>query len=265
VTKTDLSIALYFQAIQGVSAVQAGIKLLPLLISVVITSVGTGGLITVVGYYNPFILPSMILFCVGSAMLSTLSLISPTNEWFGYQVICGLGIGVGFQTGVLVVQNVIPLDWIPVATAAVQFFQSMGGAIFIAVAQSLFQNGLANEIEKNAPGLRPEIFINSGVSQVRQILAQLRAEQFTDAVLTAYLVGLRHTYYMATALAGMAFIVSGFLSWKKIKKHGSSATPSGGSDAEEDVEKRAAHGTTAEKMISEGKGEIDGRKSESRT
>lgn len=59
-------LSLYFQAIQGDSAVEAGIKILPLLISTVLTSVLTGGLISVVGRYNPFALPSMLLFTVGA-------------------------------------------------------------------------------------------------------------------------------------------------------------------------------------------------------
>lgn len=82
-------IALYFQAIQGDTAVQAGIKLLPLLISVVITSVSSGGLITVVGYYNPFVIPGMILFTVGSGLITTFGLHSPLRIWFGYQVVAG--------------------------------------------------------------------------------------------------------------------------------------------------------------------------------
>ncbi|KAK5662036.1 hypothetical protein OQA88_10148 [Cercophora sp. LCS_1] len=252
-------LSLYFQAIQGDSAVQAGIKLLPLLISVVITSVGTGGLITVVGYYNPFILPSMVLFTVGSAMISTLGLYSPLREWFGYQVIAGLGIGVGFQTGVLVVQNVMSLEWIPTATASVQFFQSLGGAIFIAVAQALFQNGLTEAVERDAPGLPAQIFINSGASQVRQILIQMHAEDATEAVLGAYLVGLRNTYYMTVALAGCAFIVACFLTWKKIKKHGGN-TPS--PSASEDEAERG-EGAAKEKSATEGGAGAEVRKPES--
>ncbi|KAK1767678.1 major facilitator superfamily domain-containing protein [Phialemonium atrogriseum] len=211
-------LALYFQAIQGDSAVEAGVKLLPLLISVVVTSVLSGGLVTVVGYYNPFVIPGMILFTVGAAMITTFSIDSPVKVWFGYQVICGLGIGVGFQIGILVVQNMLPLEWIPVATACVQFFQSLGGAVFIAVSQALFQNGLKDGIMRNAPGIPPEIFINSGASQVKQILQSLHAEQFTDAVLNAYLSGLRHTYYASMGCAGAAFVISCLLTWKKIKK-----------------------------------------------
>lgn len=81
--------ALYFQAVHGDSAVEAGIKLLPLLISTVLMSVVTGGLITTVGYYNPFVIPSMVLFTVGAGMLTTLGLHPPLREWFGYQVLTG--------------------------------------------------------------------------------------------------------------------------------------------------------------------------------
>jgi hypothetical protein len=70
--------------------VEAGIKLLPLLISTVIMSVATGGLITAVGYYNPFVLPSMVLYTVGAGMITTFSVDSPLRVWFGYQVLCGM-------------------------------------------------------------------------------------------------------------------------------------------------------------------------------
>ncbi|KAL1850220.1 hypothetical protein VTK73DRAFT_9703 [Phialemonium thermophilum] len=73
----------------GDSAVKAGIKLLPLLISVVITSILSGGLTTAIGYYNPFVLPSMVLFAVGAGMISTFAIHSPPRVWFGYQVLCG--------------------------------------------------------------------------------------------------------------------------------------------------------------------------------
>ncbi|OIW24867.1 MFS general substrate transporter [Coniochaeta ligniaria NRRL 30616] len=211
-------LSLYFQAIQGDSAVQAGIKLLPMLIAVVVTSVMTGGLISVVGYYNPFILPCMVLFAVGAGMITTFDIDSPLRIWFGYQVLAGLGIGVGFQTGVLVVQNTVSIEWVPQATACVQFFQSLGGSIFIAVAQSVFQNGLIKGIERNAPGVPAEVFIHSGASQVREILKQLHAERYTEAVLRAYLDGLRHSYYITAACATAAFFVACGLSWKKIEK-----------------------------------------------
>ncbi|KAK3901108.1 major facilitator superfamily domain-containing protein [Staphylotrichum tortipilum] len=231
-------LSLYFQAIQGDTAVEAGIKLLPMLIAVVITSVAAGGLITAVGYYNPFVLPCMVLFCVGSGMVTTFGLDSPLRIWFGYQVIVGLGIGVGFQVGVLVVQNSVSHEWIPQATACVQFFQSMGGAIFIAVAQAVFQNGMTSGIERNVPGVPPQIFINSGASQIPQVLEQLNATQYTTQVLTAYLDGLRQSYFITVGCSAAAFVAACGLSWKKIQKQ--KAAPAAGEEAaaEEAVEKK---------------------------
>ncbi|KAL2016838.1 hypothetical protein VTK56DRAFT_2913 [Thermocarpiscus australiensis] len=236
-------LALYFQAIQNDTAVEAGIKLLPLLIAVVIVSVASGGLITAVGYYNPFVLPCMILFTVGSGMITTFSLDSPLRVWFGYQVLTGLGVGAGFQTGVLVVQNHVPLEWVPVGTACVQFFQSLGGAIFIAVAQAIFQNGLTEGIERDAPGIPPQAFINSGASEVRRVLAQLNATQYTTAVLNAYLQGLRHSYFITVGCAAAAFVVACGFSWKKIKKHNPGAAGEAGAvengEAKADADKES--------------------------
>ncbi|KAK4241777.1 major facilitator superfamily domain-containing protein [Achaetomium macrosporum] len=211
-------LSLYFQAIQHDTAVEAGIKLLPMLISVVITSVGCGGLISAVGYYNPFVLPSMVLFTVGAGMITTFQLDSPLRVWFGYQVIAGLGIGVGFQTGVLVVQNNVPHEWIPQATACVQFFQAMGGAIFIAVAQAVFQNGLTEHIERDVPGIPPAVFINSGASQIPEVLEKLHATQYLNTVLNAYLQGLRNAFFISVGCAAAAFVAACGLSWKKIQK-----------------------------------------------
>lgn len=236
-------LSIYFQAIQGDTAVEAGIKLLPLLLATVLTSIMSGALITVIGFYNPIVLPSMILFTVGSALITTFNLTTPLRIWLGYQVVCGLGIGVGFQLSIIVVQNILPPEDIPVATACVQFFQSFGGAIFLAVAQTLFQNGLIEGVKRDAPGLNPEIFINSGASQVRQILQDMGMEQYTDAVLTAYLTGLRNAFYITVACAACAFLSALGLSWVNIKKKDEGKKPNVESETS-DVEAAAAHGKT---------------------
>ncbi|PMD46299.1 MFS general substrate transporter [Hyaloscypha variabilis F] len=214
-------LAIYFQSVKGSSATHAGIQLLPLLISTVLSSMITGGLITVIGTYVPVMLFCMVLFAVGAGMITTFSLTTSFSAWFGYQVLAGLGIGVGFQSGVLVVQTVLPLSDVPVATACVSFFQTLGGALFISVAQTLFQNGLLSGIEKNAPQLPAQQFLHSGATQIRQILAELHQEDALDAVLQAYVDGLTHCYWITTACAIAAFFFVCGLQWKSVKKgHG---------------------------------------------
>lgn len=210
-------LAIYFQSVKGSSATKAGIQLLPLLISTVISSIATGGLISAVGYYVPIMLFCMICFSIGSGLITTFSLTTSFGQWFGYQVLAGAGVGVGFQGGILVVQTVLPLEDVPVGTACVSFFQQLGGALFIAVAQSLFTNGLVKGIEKGAPQLDPQIFLHSGATEIRGILASMGQEDALPAVLQAYVDGLTHTYYITTACAVMAFFSACGLQWKNVK------------------------------------------------
>jgi hypothetical protein len=129
-----------------------------------------------------------------------------------------------------VVQNVLPQALVPQGTACVQFFQSLGGALFIAVAQTVFQNGLIEGVTRDAPQLDPLIFINSGASQIRQILTSMGQADAIDAVLGAYTTGLRNTYYISVAMAAAAFVAGLGLRWKRIEKSASIAP------SDEDVE-----------------------------
>ncbi|KAM4065225.1 major facilitator superfamily protein [Hirsutella rhossiliensis] len=213
-------LALYFQAVQGDTAIEAGIKLLPFLISVVISSIICGALITAFGYYNPVILFEAAILTAGAGLITTFWLDTPFSQWFGYQVLAGLGTGVLFQAGIIVVQNMLPLELIPQATACVQFFQSFGGAIFIALAQTVFQNGLIDNLKRDAPEIDPIIILNSGASDIRKILVQMGREDIVEAVLGAYTLGLRNTYYVSAAAAGCIFLISWGFEWKRIQKTG---------------------------------------------
>lgn len=211
-------IAIYFQSIKGSSATESGIQLLPLLIATVLSSILTGGLISAVGYYNPFLLVCMALFSIGSGLITTFSLDTPLSKWFGYQVLAGLGIGCGFQGGILVVQNVLPLVDVPIGTAMVQFFQSLGGALLISVAQTVFQNGLVKGLAVNAPSLDPQLFLHSGATSIRGILLAIHKEDQLDAVLRSYSLALSHVFFVTVACSIAAFLSACGLQWKSIKK-----------------------------------------------
>lgn len=166
------------------------------------------------------------------ALITTFWIDTPISKWFGYQVVAGLGTGVCFQAGIIVVQNVLPQNLIPQATACVQFFQSLGGAVFIAVAQTAFQNGIIDNIARNAPGVDPRIIINSGASEIRQVLAEMGREDDVGPVLAAYTLGLRNTYYMSAAAAACTFLVSWGFKWKKIRGAGEKKKRRGLSDTD---------------------------------
>jgi hypothetical protein len=137
-----------------------------------------------------------------------------------YQVFAGLGVGVGFQGGILVVQTVLPMADVAIATACVSFFQQLGGAIFIAVCQSLFQNGLVNGLQKYAPQLDAQLFLHAGATDIRPLLAATNQTDALDSVLQSYVDGLTHTYWVTTACAIAAFFAASGLEWKSVKQGG---------------------------------------------
>lgn len=126
---------IWFQAIKGASPVHSGIMNLPMLLGVVIMSMISGILITLLGYYLPFMVISTVVAAIGMGLLSTLHVDSDSRTWLGFEALFGLGIGSGLMQAVLIPQTVLHLDDTPTGTAAIIFFQTLGGAIMVSIFQ----------------------------------------------------------------------------------------------------------------------------------
>jgi hypothetical protein len=208
---------LYLQSVKGSSPTKSGIQVLPLMLSTVLTSILAGVFITLLGFYTPLIIFSTALMAIGAGLITTFDIDSPTRVWFGYQVIMGLGAGVGFNVPLVAVQTVLPMEDIPIGTVAVMFFQSLGGALFIAVAQSVFQNGLIDGLKKYAPELDPKLMINTGATAIRTVLKETGQEDQLIPALKAYVNGLKNSYRVVAAVSVVAFFFTCFLEWKSVK------------------------------------------------
>jgi MFS family permease len=88
-----LYVPIWFQAIQGVSAMQSGIRLVPLVLSVVVGSISSGALVQRIGYYTPFMIAGACLMAVGSGLITTWDMHTKRGAWIGFQVLFGLGVG----------------------------------------------------------------------------------------------------------------------------------------------------------------------------
>lgn len=211
---------LYLQAIKGSSPTESGIQILPLMLSSVLTSILAGVYVTIVGYYTPLIIASSALMTIGAGLITTFDVDTIFGRWFGYQIVAGLGIGVGFNVPLVAVQTVLPMDDIPIGTVCVMFFQTLGGALFIAVAQAVFQNGFIDGLKNYAPELDPKIMVNTGATAIRKVLEESGREALLKPTLMAYVHGLQNSYRVVTAVLGFAFVAACFYEWKSVKKEG---------------------------------------------
>lgn len=79
----------------------------------------SGGLVGVVGYFQPFLLIGAILATIGAGLLYTLDIGSSSAQYIGFQVLIGVGIGTSIQVPIIAVQALSSLAEIPLVTADV--------------------------------------------------------------------------------------------------------------------------------------------------
>ena len=204
---------IWFQSIKGASAIKSGIMNLPLIISVVVIGILAGGLVTACGYYTPFMIASSIIMTIGAGLLSTLEVDSGHAKWIGYQVVFGVGLGMGMQMPMIVTQTALKTEDVPSGTAIVMFAQTLGGAIFVSVAQNVFQNQLFHNIQMYAPGANAAGIVGTGATMLRSVLAGPALK----AVLQAYNDAVTQTFYVAVAMGALSLIGPIFIEWLSVK------------------------------------------------
>lgn len=204
---------LWFQAVKGSSAVSSGIMNLPMLISVVLFSLVAGVIVSVVGYYTPFMLVSTVLMSVGYGLISTFQPGTGAGIWIGYQILAGAGVGFGMQQPLIAVQAVLGDKDLPTGTAVVVFTQTLGGSLFVSVSQNVFSNKLVEYVGDYAPGLDPATVLSAGATSIQKIIPA----EFLSGVTLAYNDALMQTFLVSAALAATTVVGSGFMEWRSVK------------------------------------------------
>lgn len=207
-------VPLWFQAIQGVSATESGIRNLPLVLAVTLFSIIAGGAITGFGYYAPLGIVGSVIYAIGCGLIASFEVDTGIGKWISYQVIAGAGVGLMMQIPLIAAQTVLTIEDVPTGTAIMVFVQSLGGALFISVGQNLFSNSLIKGLEAtNIPGIDPHAVINMGATSLKNMF---NSDQL-PLVLSAYNGALVKTYYAAMAMAIFGFFASFGVEWVSVK------------------------------------------------
>ena len=110
---------IYFQVIDNVSPIESGVRNLPLILAITVSTIASGVGITITGRPMPFMLVAGVLSTIGVGLLFTLTIGSSSAKWIGYQVLTGLGLGLGFQVPVSAVQATVAQIDIPTASSMI--------------------------------------------------------------------------------------------------------------------------------------------------
>lgn len=128
----------HLQMTFGADATVAGILMVPMMGMMLVSSLGSGWLVSAFGRYKWMPIVGAALIAVALGLLATLTPETPLWLFCVYVGVMGIGLGVNMQILVLIVQNSFPNRVVGTATAANNFFRQIGASLGSAVIGSLF-------------------------------------------------------------------------------------------------------------------------------
>jgi hypothetical protein len=222
---------IYFQSVGGASPSSSGFRSLPLILAMSIALLASSAIITRIGYYTPLLIVGGVLLTIGSGLIYTLDIGTPTGKYIGYQILVGVGNGICSQLPLIIALAFSESEDIAITTALVLcrwmtlhsynkskltlelVYQLVSGAISVSLAQSIFTNVLLKRLPDFAPTIDPASVVAVGASKLREAFS---AEEL-PGILRAYMAGLKAAWAAATALGGLTFLCAFIPKIKSIK------------------------------------------------
>jgi len=220
---TILFIPLYIQGVIGTSATQSGTVLMPLMITMIGSSVIAGQIISRTGRYKLSGLIGMVGMTIGLYLLSGMG---PNTDYLTVvrnMIIMGLGIGPTMPVFTLAAQNAVQVNQLGVVTSLTQFARSIGSTIGVALFGSVltnqfapaFRSALTPEVSSAVPASllaqfdNPQILLSPEMADALQqqvVSLGAQGQQLYDALYAAIktgLVGALHDVFLIGALMGI--------------------------------------------------------------
>ena len=199
---------LFLQVVQGVSPTGSGLRLIPMMAGLLLTSIGSGQLISRTGRYKIFPIVGTAVMAVGLYLLSLMDAGTGPFATSAYMFVLGFGIGAVMQVLIIAVQNAVDFSQLGVATSGATFFRSMGGSFGVAIFGAIFSNQLTGNLIEYLQGQNPAELAAAGTdpAAVAQLPPALHA-----GYVEAYAASLQTVFLVAVPFALVAFALTWLL------------------------------------------------------
>lgn len=141
-----LYLPLFQQSVQGASATNSGLLLLPMLLAMMIVSLVAGRITTSSGRYKIFPIVGSILMVTGLFLLSTMDTDTTRFTSGIYMAVLGAGMGFLMQITMLVAQNSVEMKDMGVASSSTTLFRTLGSSFGVAIMGALFTGRVSDEM-----------------------------------------------------------------------------------------------------------------------
>ena len=218
-----LFLPLYQQSVQGASATNSGLLLLPMLLSMMVVSLIAGRVTTNSGKYKIFPILGGALVVVGLFLLSTMDTTTTRLMSGVYMAVLGAGMGFLMQITMLVAQNSVEMKDMGVASSSTTLFRTLGSSFGVSIMGAIFTNRVGDEMTRR---------LGSAASSGAGKLANAQLDQASLAKLPApvreayqYAVssGTHGTFLVGSIIAVAMFVAALFV--KEVPLRGSAPAP----------------------------------------
>ncbi|MFD5033332.1 MFS transporter [Streptomyces sp. NPDC058405] len=213
----------FLQMVDGASATESGLLMLPMMGGIVVASVVSGQLISRTGRYKVYPVLGSAISVAGMWLLSRLETDTSRLECGIAQALLGLGIGLVLPVLILAVQNAVPPADLGTATSANNYFRQIGGSVGAAVFGTLFANRLDHALADRVP-------VATGLPGAESITPQAvhaLPPALRDAYIQAYADAMPRIFLYLVPVLVLGLLIAFFLKEKPLVSHNAStAVPS---------------------------------------
>jgi EmrB/QacA subfamily drug resistance transporter len=215
----------FLQMVDGASATESGLLMLPMMGGVVGASIVSGQLISHTGRYRIYPVLGAALSAVGMWLLSRLQADTPRLHYSIWMAVLGVGIGLVMPVLVLAVQNSVRPADLGTATSASNYFRQIGGSVGAAVFGTLFAGRLTDALHRRVPA-RAGAALPDPQSITPQLVRALPAP-LRDAYVRAYADAMPRIFLYLVPVLVVGLLIACFLKEKPLVSHN---TPAAGTE-----------------------------------
>jgi MFS family permease len=197
---------LYMQVVKGYSATSAGLKLIPLMLGIVSTSIISGKLITKHGHYKRYPIAGTALMTLGILAMVRLDINTPNWEISIYAIMVGAGLGLSMQTIVIALQNSVDFRDMGVATSSNTFFRSLGSVFGTAIFGTILTNRLGHYLLSSGFDPAQAALVQSNTAAIGALPAEGRI-----TALNAFVDSFHVVFLVAAPVVAIGFVFALFL------------------------------------------------------
>ncbi|MFE1975454.1 MDR family MFS transporter [Streptomyces hygroscopicus] len=215
---------LYQQTVQGASATNSGLLLLPMLLGMLVVSLVAGRVTTQTGKYKVFPIVGGFLIMAGMFLLSLMDTETTRFTSGVYMAVLGMGMGCLMQTTMLVAQNSVEMKDMGVGSSSATLFRTLGGSFGVAILGALFTSQVRDTMAERVGSKGAAV--TSGSAQLDPASLKLLPPAIRDAYTHAVASGAHQVFLWGALISIVGFVAAWFV--KEVPLRGAAAKSSDG-------------------------------------